>query len=196
MISYLQGKILQKTDKAIILLAGNIGWRVFCNRHTLDKIKQNDELVKLYTFFSVQEYQMSLFGFLDHQELDLFEKLIQVNGVGPRMALNVLDCANWSAVEQAIASADEKFLCQAKGVGQKLAQKIIVELKPKMAVLAGAKNRNQLSSSSSNASAAVTEALIALGYKRAEAQGAIRHINSSIRNTDEMVREALKILGR
>lgn len=196
MISYLQGKILQKTDKAVILLAGNIGWLVFCNQHTLDKIKQNDELVKLYTFLSVQEYQMNLFGFLDHQELEFFEKLIQVNGVGARMALNVLDCANWSSVEQAIASSDEKFLCQAKGVGQKLAQKIIVELKPKMAILAGAKNKNQLSASNSDVNVATTEALMALGYKKTEAQGVVRQISGKFKNIDEVVREALRILGR
>ncbi|PIU74931.1 MAG: Holliday junction branch migration protein RuvA [Candidatus Portnoybacteria bacterium CG06_land_8_20_14_3_00_39_12] len=195
MISYLQGKILQKNDKAVILLAGSIGWQVFCNQHTLDKIKQNGELVKLYTFLSVQEYQMSLFGFLDHQELELFEKLIQVNGVGPRMALNVLDCANWSAVEQAIASSDEKFLCQAKGVGQKLAQKIIVELKPKMVVLASAKTKSQLTTGNSDINTAATEALMALGYKKAEAQGAVRQISGKFKNVDEVVREALRILG-
>ncbi|OIO48186.1 MAG: Holliday junction DNA helicase RuvA [Parcubacteria group bacterium CG1_02_40_25] len=195
MISYLQGKILQKNDKAVILLAGSIGWQVFCNQHTLDKIKQNGELVKLYTFLSVQEYQMSLFGFLDHQELELFEKLIQVNGVGPRMALNVLDCANWSAVEQAIASSDEKFLCQAKGVGQKLAQKIIVELKPEMVVLASAKTKSQLTTGNSDINTAATEALMALGYKKAEAQGAVRQISGKFKNVDEVVREALRILG-
>jgi len=195
MISYLQGKILQKNDKAVILLAGSIGWQVFCNQHTLDKIKQNEELVKLYTFLSVQEYQMSLFGFLDHQELELFEKLIQVNGVGPRMALNVLDCANWSAVEQAIASSDEKFLCQAKGVGQKLAQKIIVELKPKMVVLASAKTKSQLTTGNSDINTAATEALMALGYKKAEAQGAVRQISGKFKNVDGVVREALRILG-
>jgi len=195
MISYLQGKILQKNDKAVILLAGSIGWQVFCNQHTLDKIKQNGELVKLYTFLSVQEYQMSLFGFLDHQELELFEKLIQVNGVGPRMALNVLDCANWSAVEQAIASSDEKFLCQAKGVGQKLAQKIIVELKPKMVVLASAKTKSQLTTGNSDINTAATEALMALGYKKAEAQGAVRQISGKFKNVDGVVREALRILG-
>ena len=195
MISYLQGKILQKNDKAVILLAGSIGWQVFCNLHTLDKIKQNEELVKLYTFLSVQEYQMSLFGFLDHQELELFEKLIQVSGVGPRMALNVLDCANWSAVEQAIASSDEKFLCQAKGVGQKLAQKIIVELKPKMVVLASAKTKSQLTTGNSDINTAATEALMALGYKKAEAQGAVRQISGKFKNVDGVVREALRILG-
>jgi len=195
MISYLQGKILQKNDKAVILLAGSIGWQVFCNQHTLDKIKQNGELVKLYTFLSVQEYQMSLFGFLDHQELELFEKLIQVNGVGPRMALNVLDCANWSAVEQAIASSDEKFLCQAKGVGQKLAQKIIVELKPEMVVLASAKTKSQLTTGNSDINTAATEALMALGYKKAEAQGAVRQISGKFKNVDGVVREALRILG-
>jgi len=196
MISYLQGKILQKTDKAIILLAGNIGWQVFCNQHTLDKIKQNGELVKLYTFLSVQEYQMSLFGFVDHCELELFEKLIQVNGVGPRMALNILDCANWSAVEQAIASADEKFLCQAKGVGQKLAQKIIVELKPKMVVLTSAKTKSQFTTGNSDINTAAAEALMALGYKKAEVQGVVRQISGKSKNIDEVVREALKMLGR
>jgi len=136
-----------------------------------------------------------LFGFLDHQELELFEKLIQVNGVGPRMALNVLDCANWSAVEQAIASSDEKFLCQAKGVGQKLAQKIIVELKPEMVVLASAKTKSQLTTGNSDINTAATEALMALGYKKAEAQGAVRQISGKFKNVDEVVREALRILG-
>jgi len=197
MISYLQGKILQKTDKAVILLAGNIGWQVFCTSHTLDKIKQNDELVKLYTFFSVQEYQMSLFGFLDFNELALFEKLIQVNGVGPRMALNLLDCAHWSAVEQAIGSGDEKFLCQAKGVGQKLAQKIIMELKSKVTVLAGAtKVRSALYVADSEISLAAQQALLALGYKKAEVQGAIKQVAGKFDNIDEMVRGALRILGR
>lgn len=194
MISYLQGKILQKTEKAVILQAGQIGFLVFCSQRTLSKIKQNNDLVKLYCHLSVQEYQMALYGFLDYQELDFFERLITVSGIGSRMALNLLDCASVAALEQAIIGSDSKFLCQAKGVGQKLAQKIIMELRPKLKGLQ--KDKVGTVERPFDQDGAATEALIVLGYKKTEALAALKQVPAKFRNIDQRVKEALRLLAR
>lgn len=195
MISYLQGKILKKTDRAVILQAGQIGFLVYSTEKTLAKIKLGQANVKLFCHLSVQEYQMNLFGFLSYQELTCFQYLISVSGVGPRMALNLLDCASVPAIEQAIISSDIKFLSQAKGVGQKLAQRIIMELGPKLKNATVGTVGTRRGAFLQKDKAALS-ALMALGYKKTEAQAALKQVPAELRTIDQRVKEALKLLGR
>lgn len=190
MIASLLGTLDLVTDKFVILNTGNIGYKVFLNKATLAIIAKQKESVKLYTFLNVKEDELSLYGFLKWEELEFFELLTSVSGVGPKSALGILELASVSDLRGAIMNSKVEFLTKVSGIGRKIAERIILELKSKIGK-GGAE-----SGGFSEGDMEALEALQSLGYKLYDAREALKKVSAEITNTSERIREALKILGK
>ena len=132
MISYIRGPLEEKREDSVVVEAGNIGYRIFIPSSVLGELPGLGEEVKIYTYFSVREDGMSLFGFLSRQDLEMFRQLIGVNGVGPKSALGILSALKPDVLRMAVLSGDAKAISKAPGVGAKTAQRIILDLKDKV----------------------------------------------------------------
>ena len=138
----------------------------------------------------IDQLLCELFGFFHREELEFFELLIGISGIGPKSALGVMALAPLDTLKRAIAAGEITYLTKVSGIGKKMAQKIILELREKLAGEA-AGEAGELA-----ADADVLEALISLGYSRAQARGALQKIPSTIISTNDRIKEAIKILGR
>lgn len=203
MISYIRGPLEEKREDSVVVEAGNIGYRIFIPSSVLGELPGLGEEVKIYTYFSVREDGMSLFGFLSKQDLEMFRQLIGVNGVGPKSALGILSALKPDVLRLAVISGDAKAISKAPGVGAKTAQRIILDLKDKVkaedALFAGAdlaENRNTDLSGMEEAGKEAVEALMALGYSASEAQTAVKKVTITENMTSEdVLKGALKYLA-
>jgi Holliday junction DNA helicase RuvA len=192
MISSLEGKITLKAEKYAIIETGGIGFRVNLSEKTLSKIPQINESVKLFTYLSVKETGWDLFGFLTLDELELFGLLITIPGIGPKTAANILGVASVEDLQEAIVLGDETILSRVSGIGKKVAQKIVIELKTKIKKLAkGTGDKFKVADEIE-----IIDALVALGYKVYEARDALKQLPESIKGVENKVRETLKRLGK
>ena len=185
MISYIRGTLAEKNEDSAVVEAHGVGYQIFVPVPVLSELPPLGESVKIYTYFSVREDGMSLFGFLSRQDLAMFKQLIGVNGIGPKSALGILSALRPDVLRMAVASGDAKTISRAPGVGPKTAQRIILDLKDKIRpedVLAG--GLEEISGVGQAGKEAV-EALTALGYSAAEAAGAVK----KVKITEEMTAE-------
>ena len=202
-ISYIRGPLEEKREDSVVIEAGNIGYRIFIPPSLLGELPGLGEEVKIYTYFSVREDGMSLFGFLSKQDLEMFRHLIGVNGVGPKSALGILSALKPDVLRMAVLSGDAKAISKAPGVGAKTAQRIILDLKDKVkaedVLFAGAdlaENRNTDLSGMEEAGKEAVEALTALGYSASEAQTAVKKVTITEGMTSEdVLKGALKYLA-
>jgi Holliday junction DNA helicase RuvA len=183
MISYLKGRILEKGPNFIILENQNIGYKVFVTPDMLQIPASNE--VGLYTYMKVSDDGQSLFGLADFKSLQFFELLITVSGVGPKVALAILSSAKPDAVKQAIANQNAGVFTKIAGIGTKIAERIIVELK----------NKVGLSLGEASGSSEVFDALLALGYNQREARGVMQKVGAGL-STQEQLKQALQMLGK
>ncbi|HEY4715180.1 MAG TPA: Holliday junction branch migration protein RuvA [Candidatus Paceibacterota bacterium] len=188
MIAKVSGKILLKTDKFVVVDVGGLGYKVGISADTLAKIKQED--ISLFTHLHVREDALDLYGFLDQSELEFFEMLIGISGIGPKSALGIIGVASIETLKKAIASGDNSYLTKVSGVGRKTAEKIVLELRDKLSALGHKAEYGELSGELD-----ATLALQSLGYSQNEARDALRKVPASITDTSGRVKEALKILG-
>ena len=186
MIGSIKGKIILKTDKFLIIETGGVGYKISVSPDTLSKsFKINDDIF-LWIHTHVREDAFDLFGFLDIQELEFFEMLINVSGIGPRSALTILSIASIETLRKAIGSNDITYLTKISGIGRKTAEKIIIELRDKV----GKENKDGSLKEELDA----LEALKSLGYSQNEAREALKTVSANS-DTNTKIREALKILG-
>lgn len=191
-IHSLTGTIIKRADTAAVVRCGGVGYLVHLGARTLGDLPPAGEEVTLYTHLAVKEDAHELYGFLDEHALALFELLITVSGVGPKTALGVLDLDTVPNVMAAILTRRADLLMRASGIGKKTAERIILELQSRMA-LAGAEERAK----TMDASREAEEALVTLGYPRAEARRALEAIEAPADATAEaLLRAALKSLGK
>ncbi len=170
---------------------GGIGYRVFASPDVLRKAKK-EETIKLWTHLHVREDGMELYGFSQYAELDFFETLIQISGIGPKSALGVLSVAPLDILKRAIASGETSYLTQVSGIGKKIAEKIILELRDKLGKVGfGAEEGGFMKEEED-----VLRALRVLGYSYQEAREAIKQLPPDIVGTQGRVKEALKILSK
>jgi len=195
MISYLKGKIIEKSDKNIILLINNIGYQVTLPTVVLEKLKINQE-VEFFIFSHIKEDAWDLYGFFTLAELDFFKLLITVPGIGPKSALSILNGAKVSDIKKALFSGDESVFQKVTGVGKKNAEKIIVELKNKIVPDFADNKKTDAPADDNLGDWQTIEALTSLGYNEHQARQAIKKIPGEITDLDNRIREALKILGR
>ena len=191
MISYLEGKIIGKNEKFIVINAGGVGYRIFSHQGILEKMPAIGQNIGVWTHLYVREDTLDLYGFTEKEELEFFETLISISGIGPKSALGILEVAPVTSLKQAIVSEDETFFTKVSGVGKKTAQRLILELKNKLA-----KTVMLIKGSDSAEMAEAMDALVSLGYKERDARKVLQEIPKDIRGVEAKVKAALKILGK
>lgn len=191
MISCLEGKIIFKGERFAIISVNGISYRVFVAPDFFGKVKENAEQVKIWTHLYVREDTIELYGFLGYAEMEFFETLIQISGIGPKSAMGVLGVAPLDTLKKAIAAGETTYLTKVSGIGRKIAEKIILELRDKMGKVGYGDENATLKGEED-----VLKALRVLGYSYSEAREAIKKLPSDISGTDQRVKEALKILSR
>lgn len=172
MYAYIQGEITDICDNTIVVETAGIGYELFVSQNTLKNCKTGNSK-RFYTYLSVREDGMSLFGFADKNEKNLFLKLIKVGGVGPKGAMDILGGMNANDLVSAIASGNSNLLCGIKGIGKKTAERIIVELKDKIGDAGYIQNEVITASSLNEVQEEAMNILIALGYKSDAAERAV-----------------------
>jgi len=186
MISQLTGKISYEGENYIIIDVAGVGYKVFVSNDTLLRLKEE---TILWTYQVVRENALDLFGFITKEDLDFFELLISISGIGPKTALGILNVATTETLISAISTEDTSYLTKVSGIGAKNAQKIVMELKNKIQKVSqtptGIKEEID-----------VIEALKSLGYSAKQASDALKQIDKEITGTGEKVKEALKILSK
>ena len=197
MFYYLSGTVAHIEPYLAVIDCGGVGYACRTTAFTLSQIKKGDK-AKLFTYLSVREDAMDLYGFASSEELKLFQQLISVSGVGPKAALSILSAGTPANLALAIITGDEKSLTAAAGVGKKLAQRIILELKDKLT-----KGQTVSAAGESVAGPAVTiipqnklseasAALAVLGYSQAEMNVALKGIDIDNQSLEQIIRLALK----
>lgn len=188
MISKITGQIIHKTDKFIVVETNGIGYKVFATTELLSIAKLEAE-IKIWTYLAVRENALDLYGFFDKKELDFFELLITISGIGPKTALGILNVATVDSLRKAISSGETAHLTKVSGLGKKVADKIVLELKGKLGsyeeVHLGLKEEID-----------ALEALKSLGYSHREARESLQEIDKSLTTTSDRVKAALKHLGK
>lgn len=187
MISHLSGIVCEKGARFAVVEAGGIGYKVWTTDDTLRRLKLNTE-TKLWTHHAVREDAEDLFGFAEKEDLKLFELLLNVPGIGPKTALNILNVATPETLRRSITSGETAYLTKISGIGRKTAEKIILELREKLgASEEGATLKEEVDA---------LEALKSLGYSHAEAREALKEVPKEITGASERVKHALKTLGK
>ena len=180
MIAFVRGEIEDITEENVVLDVGGIGYNIKISAQTAQQLPGIGREVKLYTYTCVREDAFLLFGFLRQDELDIFKKLITVNGIGPKGGLAILSVMSTDDVRFAIISGDAKAIAKAPGIGAKTAGRVILDLKDKVSLEETLiqKEMNAYASESAGmnhqAAGEAVEALVALGYSRSDAVKAVK----------------------
>ncbi len=198
MFYYLDGTVAHIEQSLAVIDVGGVGFSCATSQMTLRELDVGSR-ARLYTHVVIREDAFDIYGFFTQEELNCFRMLIGISGVGPKAALSILSGSSPSQLAMAVITGDEKLLTSAPGIGKKIAQRIILELKDKMtkSELEGASYDAAAQLSAQPASAAEAEtALAVLGYDRREIAAALSGIDASVLTTEEVVRLALKKLVR
>ena len=198
MIYNVKGTLTYIDAQFVVVECGGVGFKCFTTLNTSKSVGQIGSEVNLYTHLSVREDAMDLFGFGTLTELEAFKMLITVSGVGPKAAVSVLSELTPDRLALAIASSDTKAIIKANGIGKKTAERIVLELKDKMASVATGELSSAVASAGSiveeSASAEAVAALVALGFSQSDAAVAVGQMDQSL-SADEMIRLGLKQLS-
>ena len=200
MYAFIEGEVCEKLNGSLVLLASGVGWQLNCSNNTLQAAPPVGEKMRCYTYLSVREDAMELFGFATREEKEMFLQLTSVSGIGPKTALGVLGAMPLRDLNLAILLGDVNALSRAPGIGKKTAQRIALELKDKISqadvsVAAAPSQGAAAPSLSSDAVTEAIEALIALGYSSTEARNAISQIKDQTDKPEELIRLALRAMA-
>ena len=192
MIATLEGKIAEKATDSVVLDVHGVGYGLLVTSEDHNALTKDKE-AKLYVYEHIRENTHDLFGFIKLETKALFELLLSVNGVGPRMALNMLSIGTTSEVRQAIASGDIKFIQVANGVGKRVAERVVVDLKDKVGLVGtDLQSSGLLQADSLLLKDEAVEALVSLGYSPQDASKALQEIDPKL-PTEARVKAALKV---
>ncbi|MEI6528831.1 MAG: Holliday junction branch migration protein RuvA [Candidatus Falkowbacteria bacterium] len=187
MIAYLHGKIINKTLNYAIIEVASIGYQVFTGENFLNELKLGDN-AEVYTHHQVREEASDLYGFKTLEDLELFELLLSVSGVGPKSALGVISMASASDIKEAIIRGDADLLTKVSGIGKKTAERLVLELKTKVLRTTSGASLGSPSLAGSDE----IDALMSLGYSLSEARAAFNMVDPSLTDSGERVKAALK----
>lgn len=189
MIAILSGKIAEKLAETVVIDVQGVGYGLLMSLEDYSRLSTGDE-AKVYIHEHIRENSYDLYGFIKQDTKKLFEQLLEVNGVGPKMALNMLSIGSVGQVQAAIASGDVKFLQSAGGVGKRVAERVVVDLKDKVGLPSEAADA-LLSRPGVNPQDEATQALASLGYSNEDAAQALAKVDKTL-PTEERVKQALK----
>ncbi len=190
MIRMIHGTIISSGDKSVVVDTGGIGYEIFTTPATVADLQINTP-VEFWTHLAVREKSMDLFGFQNSGELSFFELLLDVSGIGPRSALSIVGVAPVGTLQSAIATGDTSYLTKVSGIGKKMAEKIIVELRDKLAAAGYDSSEGDLREKSD-----ALEALTTLGYTASDARTALRQVGEKDIPTSDRIKQALQILSK
>ena len=195
MISYVKGTVAYIGNDCIVVDNNGIGYNIQVSSSTASAVVMEKE-VQIYTYMNVKENELSLFGFLTKEELNMFNLLISVNGVGPKSAVAMLGALSPSQLALAIATEDIKALSVGQGIGKKIAQRIALELKDKVGadtITTGVELVQKVDVATGERAEALS-ALMALGFTKNEAENAIKAVFVNGIATEEIISKALKVV--
>lgn len=198
MIYNVKGTLTYADPNFAVVECGGVGFKCFVSMTTLRQLPSVGKEVNLFTYMAVREDAIDLFGFFELGEMEAFKLLITVSGVGPKAAMAILSVLPPDRLSIAVSSGDVRSIQQANGVGKKTAERVVLELKDKMAGIGGSTASAAVSSiqsvaSSSNASEAV-EVLVSLGFERSDAATVVGSMDKSL-SVDDMIKDGLKKLS-
>lgn len=201
MFAYIKGTVEAKSNDSIIIEAGGIGYRIYTALSTINNLGQLGSPVKIHTHYYVREDIAALYGFYTVEELGMFDMLLTVSGVGPKAAISMISALSPSRFALAVVSQDAKSLTKAQGIGSKMAQRIILELKDKISKdqLTGGNLPDSISSMDMGNGTVLSEAvsaLMVLGYNSSEASNAASKTYQEGMAVEETIMKALKLLAR
>ena len=195
MFYYVNGTVTELEAGLAVIDCGGVGYACATTNYTLSQLKKG-ERAKLYTYLNVREDAMELFGFASQSELRSFKLLIGVSGVGPKAALSILSATTPQQLAMAVVMGDEKALTAAQGVGKKIAQRIILELKDKLAKEQGSFDAGSGAVAElpvqNNKAGEAAAALAVLGYGSQEISAALKGIDMEALPLEEIIRQSLK----
>lgn len=188
MIATLTGTVAEKLAELLVLEVGGVGYGLLVTNEDLHRLAVG-QAIKMYVYEHIRESNYDLYGFYSLDSKRLFEQLLDVNGVGPKMALNILGVGSTDAVRTAIAAGDTKFMQAASGVGKRVAERVIVELKDKVGLVSSEGATDFLQGPALQDEA--VQALVALGFTTQDAALALQKIDDKL-STEDRVKQALK----
>lgn len=197
MYSYIKGELVEILDDVIVVEAGQIGYNIHIPASMIDNFTGSGQEVKIYTYLQVKEDDMQLYGFLTRDDLNIFKLLLGVNGIGPKGALAVLSVMTPDDLRFAVLGEDAKSIAKAPGIGNKTAQRVILELKDKISLEDAFEAKTVHVAEGQSATSSVkneaVQALTALGYSSSEALKAVSGVELTEDITvEEVLKEALK----
>ncbi len=198
MIGFLKGEVEEIYEDMIVLDVGGVGLNVYMSKSSLMQIACRKSYEKVYTYLSVREDAMLLYGFLTKSDLDFFKLLIQVNGIGPKVGLTIMSSMSVEDLKFAILSGDSKTIAKAQGVGPKTAQRIILDLKDKITLEDAFNDKLSKLDSGEDESMILArneavEALCALGYSSKDSLKAVMNVeNKCDGDVEAIIKLALK----
>lgn len=200
MIAFIIGTVVDIDENKVIIAHHGMGFNVNVPSTVVNRVSSGEQ-IKLYTYMSVKEDDISLFGFLSQDDLKMYRMLLNVNGIGPKAALGVLSALSADELRFAVLADDAAVIAKAPGIGKKTAQKMILELKDKLSLedafeqkLANNQVQNMKTSTAhSEAASEAVQALVALGYSATDALRAVKHVDStSDMSVEQILKAALK----
>lgn len=201
MLYSLRGTLIHREPSLAVVECGGVGYQCAITMNTARRLPDIGAEVMLYTFLNVREDTVDLFGFFDRQELNCFKLLTSVNGVGPKAGLAILSELTPDRVVLAASTGDHKSFTRAQGVGPKLAQRIVLELKDKVGIATTDSGFSEMPTapaggvSASRSAEEAVGALTMLGFSAGEASAAVAKLDSAL-PVEELIRQALKALGK
>ncbi len=197
MIEFIIGKIINKREDYLVIQNNNMGYKVFTSERSLSHLEVGQEEALIYTRMIVREDDISLYGFTKEEEMDMFNLLIMVSRIGPRVAIGILSTLDPRTIKTSIIKKDYVSLCSAPGIGKKTAERIVLELKDRIdeneLLLDKTVDMNEVQDFV-NAKEAI-EAIMTLGYSKYEAEKVVKTMDIDEMRIEDIIREALKRLS-
>lgn len=195
MFDFIIGDIVNIGDEYVVIQNNGIGYRVFASTNTIMNLQIGKKDQMLFTEFHVREDGIFIYGFVNKEELDMFNSLLKVSKIGAKTALGILSTLSPNKIKFAILNKDLDALCQAPGIGKKTAERIVFELKDKININLDLEGIEQIEITPKSYDEALV-GLMSLGYSRYEVEKAIRKTNYNNMDVEDIIREALKNLSR
>ena len=199
MFAYIKGLLEMKSSGYIVIDINGLGYKIFMSQNNIDTIGELHNIIKVFTYVKVREDDISIFGFKTQEELKMFELLISVSGVGAKSALVMLSCIEPSDFAIAVISNDVKVLTKVPGIGNKSAQRIILELKDKLKEEQIEEKIENLSKKTKDNSENINEAisgLMVLGYSKKDIEKAFEHLDIDNLSIEDLIKKGLILLSQ
>lgn len=200
MFAYIKGSLEMKFKDYLVIDVGGLGYKIFMSENAINSIGQVGDIVKVFTYYRVREDDISIYGFKTQEELRMFELLLSVSGVGAKSALVMISCIEPSEFAIAVISGNVKVLTKVPGIGNKSAQRIILELKDKLKEeQLETENSNNLKLKERDNSENINEAisgLMVLGYSKRDIEKAFEHLDVDNLSIEDLIKKGLILLSQ